>query len=172
MGVLNDIREQIQEIARQDSEAATPWHLGEVKAVASDGETCDVEIDGTTWTDVRLTAVVDGSCDVKLFPKVGSMVMVADLSNGPMNDLAVVLFSQFEKVEIGEAKHTTANADTLRQELEKLTRRVDTIYDAIQNATPTPQDGGAGLKSTMVATLATATDKESWDDIEDDKIKH
>lgn len=172
MGVLNDIREVIREIAAQESEQRTPFHVGTVKSVSDDGETCSVEFDGAEWTDVRLTAVTDGSCDVKMYPKVNSYVIVADLSNGSLTDLVVVTYSQFDRIELGEAKHTSANADTLKDELTKLTKRVDILYDAIRNGVPTAQDGGAALQKTMVAILETATDKESWNDIEDKNIMH
>lgn len=172
MEKYSEIRETIKAIAHQDSEQRSVFHVGTVKEVSSDGETCSVDVGGTVWTDVRLTSVADGECDFKVFPKLGSHVIVTDLSNGGMSDLAVVMYSKFERIELGEAEHTSANADILKTELDKLTRRVDTIIDAIKNATPTPQDGGAGLKTTMVAVLSGITEKEDFSGIEDDKIKH
>ena len=172
MGNFSEIRKSISDIAHQDDGQRSSYHVAEVKSVSEDGETCAVDVRGTVWTDVRLTAVADGECDFKVFPKIGSHVIVTDLSNGGMSDLAVVMYSKFERIELGEAKHTSANADILKTELDKLTRRVDTIIDAIKNATPTPQDGGAGLKSTMVAVLSGITEKEDFSGIEDGKIKH
>ncbi|MEE3485094.1 MAG: hypothetical protein VZQ98_12325 [Bacteroidales bacterium] len=172
MSVESKIKDTIRDIARQGRGADTCFHTAVVRSVAENGETCSVEAYGTTWTDVRLTAVADGGCDVKVFPKVGSPVLVADLSNGSMSDLAVIMYSRFDRIELGTAEHTAANADVLRRELDKLTRRVDTIIRAIENAVPTPQDGGAGLKSTMVAVLQTITGKEDFSGIEDSKIKH
>lgn len=172
MSILSEIRDTIEEMAHQNGEARSAFHVGTVRKVADDGETCEVDVMGDTWTGVRLTAVASGGCDVKVFPAVGSHVLVADLSNGSMSDLAVLMLSKFEKVEMGEAKHTSVNGDVLRKELEKLTKRVDIIYQAIQTAKPTPQDGGAALQAAMVATLATATDKESFSQIEDKNIMH
>lgn len=172
MGVLEDIRSTILSISLQGADQRTPYHIGKVKSVSDNGETCSVMCGDTEWTDVRLTAVADGKCDAKLYPKVGSFVMVVDLSNGSMLDLAVVMYSQFDRIELGEAAHTSANADILKDELTKLTKRVDTIYDAIRNGSTTAYDGGAAFKASMVATLATATDKENWGEIEDKNIKH
>lgn len=172
MSVLEDIRSTIIDISQQGSDQRTPYHIGKVKSVSDDGETCAVICGETEWTDVRITAVSDGECDVKMYPKVGSFVMLVDLSNGSMSDLAVAMYSKFDKIELGEAKHTAANADVLKKELLKLTKRVDAIFDAIRNGTTTAQDGGAAYKSSMTAILGTATDKEDWSGIENSNIKH
>lgn len=171
MSVESQIRTVIQDIARQGGSASAPFFVAEVASVDASGEVCSVRAFGAEWTDVRLTAV-SGSSDLKVFPSVGSSVMVADLSGGGMSDLAVVMFSAFERIELHKAEHTAANADILRRELGKLTRRVDTIIRAISDAVPTPQDGGAGLQTTMKAVLATITQKEDFGEIEDATIKH
>lgn len=172
MSVLDDIRRTILDISNQEHAQRSSYHVAVVRSVSDSGETCDVIIEGAEFTDVRMTAVADGDCDMKVYPKVGSKVLVVDLSNGGMSDLAVTMYSQFEKLELGTAEHTIVNGDILKTELDKLSDRVDTIIRAIRNATPTPQDGGAGLKSTMVATLSTITQKEDFSKIQDDKIKH
>ena len=67
---------------------------------------------------------------------------------------------------------TMANATDLKKQLEKMSKRIDGIIDAIKNAVATPQDGGTGLQKTMVAALATIVDKENFGQMIDDKIKH
>lgn len=67
---------------------------------------------------------------------------------------------------------TMANATDLKEQLEKMSKRIDGIIDAIKNAVAIPQDGGAGLQKTMVAALAALVDKEDFGQIIDDKIKH
>lgn len=171
MSLLNDIRKTIQEIAAQDAEQRTNFFTAKVTEVEQSGEVCSIEYTGTIWSGVRLTAVT-GNTNVRVRPEVGSYVMVVDLSNGGMTDLAVVMYSRFELIEMGEASHTMANADILHRELDKLTARVDTIIRAINTAVPTPQDGGAGLQTTMKAVLSTITQKENWEEIEDETIKH
>ena len=67
---------------------------------------------------------------------------------------------------------TMANATDLKKQLEKMSKRIDGIIDAIKNAVAIPQDGGTGLQKTMVAALATIVDKENFGQMINDKIKH
>lgn len=67
---------------------------------------------------------------------------------------------------------TMANATDLKKQLEKMSKRIDGIMDAIKNAVAIPQDGGTGLQKTMVAALAMIVDKENFGQMIDDKIKH
>ena len=67
---------------------------------------------------------------------------------------------------------TMANATDLKKQLEKMSKRIDGIIDAIKSAKPAPQDGGATLQTGMVAALATIVDKENFGQMIDDKIKH
>ena len=67
---------------------------------------------------------------------------------------------------------TMANATDLKKQLEKMSKRIDGIMDAIKNAVAIPQDGGTGLQKTMVAALAKIVDKENFGQMIDDKIKH
>lgn len=67
---------------------------------------------------------------------------------------------------------TMANATDLKKQLEKMSKRIDGIMDAIKNAVAIPQDGGTGLQKTMVAALAMIVDKENFSQMIDDKIKH
>lgn len=66
---------------------------------------------------------------------------------------------------------TTANATNLRQELTKMSRRIDTIIQAISSSPVAPMDGGATYKAAMAAAVS-APPKEDFSKIIDDKIKH
>lgn len=66
---------------------------------------------------------------------------------------------------------TTANATNLQQELNKLSKRVDTIIQAISSSPVAPMDGGATYKAAMAAAV-TVPPKEDFSKIIDDKIKH
>ncbi len=171
MSTLSDIKEAIQGIANQDRGQRTNWHVGTVTRVDASGDTCSVRCEGAVWTGCRLCAVADSANDFHIVPRVGSMVVVADMSNGGMADLAVVLFSQVERMTFQDGKHTTANADVLKAELDKLTARVDALYDTFNSWTPVAQDGGSALKTQASAHLS-GKPKEDWGDIQNDKIKH
>lgn len=71
----------------------------EVKSV--DGDTCTIKIGTLELTDVRLRAVVNKKSDkIVVTPQKGSKVLVADLSGGDYRDLAVLSYSEPEKVEL------------------------------------------------------------------------
>jgi len=57
-------------------------------------------------------------------------------------------------------------------QLNKLTARVDGIIDAIDNGVPVAGDGGVALQNTIKVALAGLVDKESFDNIENTKVKH
>ena len=63
-------------------------------------------------------------------------------------------------------------ASELKNQLAKLTARVDAVYDALQNSTVTAMDGGAAYKAAIAATLAAVVQKEDFSKIESDKVKH
>ena len=59
----------------------------------------------------------------------------------------------------------------LKAELDKLTARVDALYDTFNSWTPVAQDGGSALKTQASAHLS-GKPKEDWGGIQNDKIKH
>lgn len=171
MSVEGDIRNVIGKISEEFGKGC-PMFLASVVSVSGNGETCSVLAEGATWEDVRLTAVSDGRTNLHIKPAVGSYVICADLSRGGMSDLAVVMVSRIDLIEVGTAEHTAVKGDVLHSELDKLTHRVDTIIQAIKAATPTSGDGGAALKAAIVAALEAIPAKEDFSKIENDKIKH
>ena len=66
---------------------------------------------------------------------------------------------------------TTANATNLKQELTKMSARIDGIIQAITASAVAPMDGGATYKANM-ATVVSALTKENFSKMIDDKIKH
>lgn len=137
-------------------------------------QTCEVKVGEMTLTDVRLCSVVDNNDNNLLIePKVPSQVLVADMSKGEMRDLVVVKVSQTENIVINGGKlGGLIKIEELKRNLDKMTKRIDGIINAIKNATPVAQDGGASLKTTMVTILNSLTEKEDFSDIEDKKVKH
>lgn len=66
---------------------------------------------------------------------------------------------------------TTANATNLKQELTKMSARIDAIINAIKSGVPSPMDGGAAYKASMIP-IVSAPPKEDFSKMIDDKIKH
>ena len=66
---------------------------------------------------------------------------------------------------------TTANATNLKQELTKMSARIDGIINAITTSLVSANDGGATYKSNMTTALE-PLQKEDFSQMIDDKIKH
>lgn len=60
----------------------------------------------------------------------------------------------------------------LAKQLDKMTRRIDGIMDALKNSPTGSQDGGAAYKSGIVGMLSSITDKEDFSEIESEKTMH
>lgn len=87
----------------------------------------------------------------------------------------LVMADEVELIEFNGGKNGgLAVVPELKTQLEKLSKRVDGLIDAINSPTvvATPQDGGTALLGLLRAELAKITDKESFDKIEDTTIKH
>lgn len=167
MGYNQQFRESIKNTAIGDERIYTTY--AKVKAV--DGAFCSViPFDGVEIIeDVELQSVTSTN-GLLLIPVIDSVVLVSWLSK---NKPFVTMYSELETVSLrGEDFGGLIKIEELKKELDIVTDRLDTLYDAINNATPVPQDGGAGLQATMKVTLATQIDKEDYSNIENEKVKH
>lgn len=68
-------------------------------------------------------------------------------------------------------RETTANATELRQELEKMSARIDGIIQAIRTSAVGSADGGTLYKTNMSA-MVSALDREDFSGMIDERIKH
>ena len=155
--------------------------VGKVKSV--EGESCTVEIDGLEIDEVRLTAVNDGGeGKLTVTPKTGSMVLLADLSGGAMRDVAVVGYSQVDKIE-GEVEKIELNGgenggmvkiESLKNNLDALKRYVEAMKSAIANGFTSVGASTAANGATGRAAFegAMAAQSISFEDMEDTKITH
>lgn len=163
MDPLSEIREKIKRIANGNGS----FTCFTAKVTSVDGETCDVELEGMKLTDVRLRAVMNGE-DSKILvtPKIGSHVLVVDLS-GNLSQLAVVGYSEVEKIEIDATDKIIFNGGNNKGliQIEKLTQKLNELVIAI-NAHTHPVSGNA--TGTMVNTLSTFRSS----DYEDTNITH
>ena len=145
-----------------------------------DGDTCSVELDGLTLTDVRLRAVVNGeNSKILVTPETGSYVLVADLS-GDFSQLAVVGYSEVEKIEV-DADNIVFNGGDNNGlvKIKELTDRLNELVDAFNQHTHTGEFegtiGGAaatGSISTIPTTQQHPHFNYETDKYEDDKITH
>ena len=178
MGKTQDIKEAIRTIVGKGN-GGSLFLVGEVKSV--DGESCTVDVAGLEIDEVRLTAVNDGA-DGKLLitPKEGSMVLLADMSGGTLRDLAVVGFTNVEKIEATIKQITLNGGDNgglvnikdLTKKLNNLEKDINKLKQAFTTWVPVPQDGGASLKGGVESWAAQQLVQTQVSDIEDDKITH
>ncbi|MCQ2351261.1 MAG: hypothetical protein MJ003_04730 [Paludibacteraceae bacterium] len=160
------------------------------KVVSCSGYTCTVQIDTIQLKDVRLRAVINNNEDkVLLTPKTGSYVLVYDMSDGKMRDLVVMSCSEVEKIEI-KTENTTVDIDKngvsinggnlgglvkiseLTNKLNAIENDINSLKNAMQGWTPSPNDGGAALKGAVATWFANSLTVTQQNDIEDDKVKH
>ena len=178
MSRLQDIKEAIRSICGKETGNGL-FLIGKVKSV--DGETCTVDVAGIELDEVRLTAVNDGA-DGKLLltPKTDSMVLLADMSGGDLRDLAVVGFTNVEKIEAtcdsielnGGDNGGLVNVKDLTDKLNNLEKDINKLKQVFTLWTPVPQDGGSALKTGIGSWAAQQLVQTQVSDIEDDKITH
>lgn len=90
-----EIREELLKLLNRRS-----WFLV-AKVTKVSGETCTIDANGLEIEGVRLKAVEDGDENSLLVtPKVGSMVLVADISGGELRELVVIAYSGVETIQI------------------------------------------------------------------------
>jgi len=161
----------------------------EVKDVDETSRSMTVIIDGYDNFFCRLQAITDLKEGIYVVPKKGSQVLVGRINNDEFRYL--VYAAEIDKIVFKIGKSTgeikdglmtfndgnnggLTNTPELKDQLAKLTKRVDDIIAAIQSPTviATPQDGGKSLWSLFNVQIAQIQDKEDFSKIEDKKIKH
>ncbi len=151
----------------------------------NDNDTVDVTYNDLEIKDVRLRAVINSNENkIVVYPEKGSYVMITRINRSAqffVESVAevdkVVLSIGKQKLQVtrdgfvyNKGKHTTANADVLKTELNKLTKRVDDLLKALVNAAP---DSAAGtFKASLLPQISAIVNKENWGGIENEEIKH
>lgn len=124
----------------------------------------EIEIDG-----IRLVADDVQKCVIPV-PTIDSIVIVSflDDSNG-----FVSLLGEIESIGLrGDEFNGLIKIDELVKQLNIVTDRIDTIYNAINQGVTAAQDGGAALLGSLKASIATQTEKEDYSDIENKNVTH
>lgn len=181
-----DIKTAIQNLAKSSDEIYCK--ICKIDAVDDSARTIDcTPIDGSAQIlGVNLQANQDAKTGIVYLPKKDTHVVVAFIDKA---HAVALLFDEIESIHINvgdtsieidneqnitfnEGTHTAVCGDILKQELDKMSARIDGIIDALNNGVPVPQDGGAGLQTSIKGFLAAIVQKENFGQIENDKIKH
>ncbi len=178
MDDLSKIRRSIKSIASTGSGYGI--YLAEVLEVS--GQTCSVRIDGITLSDVKLRAIINTKHQSQLLitPKVGSLILVADLSGGKFTDMVVFAFSEIEKVELtapkivlnGGKNEGTVKVQPLVDRLNALENDINSLKRIFTTWTPAPNDGGATLKTNIANWSASSLSITSKNNIENPDVLH
>ena len=163
MDPLNEIKKSIMVMSSGNGRAG----LYTAKVLSTDGETCCVDIDGLTASDVRLRAVVNGEeSGILVTPKTGSHVTVADLS-GDLTRLVVIGFSEVEKVEINASAEIVINGGGCGGlvKIENLVNELNRLVQTFNSHTHAVPNGTSSVPSTPASSFSTST-------LENTKIKH
>lgn len=181
-----DIKTAIQHLAKSTDEIYC--RICKIDAVDDSARTIDcTPIDGSAQIlGVNLQANQDATTGLVCLPKKDSYAVVAFLDKA---HAVALLFDEIESIHINvgdtsieidneknitlnEGSHTAVFGDTLKQELDKMSARIDGIINALKNSPTAVQDGGATYKAAIAGALSAITQKENFSQIENDKIKH
>ena len=144
-----DIRDAIRKICEIDNQGLMFFNA---EVISIDGETCTIQRNDLEFTDVRLGAVVDGNAkNILITPKIGSMVLIADLSEGLMRDLAVIGWSEVDTI--------TINGGYLGGlvNVQALTTKLNALVQAFNTHTHTVATTGTAAAQTGTAAATTGT---------------
>lgn len=179
MDVYQDIKQKLCQLTGADIDRGL--FTAEVTKVS--GDTCSVRYGTLEFEDVRLRVIAEDSNNSRMLltPKVGSCVLVADLSGGDKRDFAVVMLSEVQKVEMtaeevklnGGSNGGLVKIEKLTEKLNGLIDEVNALVDTFNNhthnvATPDTINGTAAA-TTSPAQRVSDFNKDYY---EDTTIKH
>lgn len=154
---------------------------GEVKSV--EGSTCTVDVNGIALKGCRLRALIDERDHVLLCPRIGSQVLLLDLSNGQKRHLLVLRCSEVERVQmqIGSTKLQIDNAGVVINggelggmvKINQLTQKLNALVNTYNAHTHTvATTGTAAAQSGTAAVTASTAQPFNASDYENTKVKH
>ncbi len=164
MSKETDVRDAIRKIAGTDNRNDI-FFTAEIVSVS--GETCTVKHDGLELTDVQLNASVNGNVkNLLIKPKVGSMVLVADMGDGKQ-DLIVIGWSEVETITINNGENGgLVIVGKMNDWMQKVYNDLQTLKGLLQ----TSLVAGNGAPLAIAFTPSTTTPSVS--NFENPKIKH
>lgn len=168
---MDQVRREIKRMI--ESMMVVPAMFATVESVDRDKLLIDVKPldDSPTIFDVRLGISIPGQpkAGLVMIPKVGSQVIIGQM----MTDQWYLLqASDIEELMLnGNSLGGLVDWPSAKQQLDKLSARVDLLYNAIKTGVPIPQDGGVGYQNTMKMILE-AEQKEDFSELENEVVKH
>lgn len=160
-----EIREAIRKICGRD-DGGFLFFNATVKSVETDS--CTITYDDIDIPDVRLNASINGNANnILIKPKTGSTVLIADLSEGLLRDLAVIGWSEVDSI--------TINGGQLGGlvKIQELTNKLNSLVTTFNSHThPVATTGTATSQTGTAAATAAQASQFSKGDYEDTKIKH
>lgn len=180
---MSEMREAIERFVKPL--IPTQVVLGTIISVDETARTCKVAIDGRPdRLSVRMRSVIDQSeTGILIKPTVDSYVLVGLIDNMP-NQSFIISYSEVDEIKWmvpqlqlnGDALGGIVDWPSAVEQLEKLSARVDTIYDAFDNAVvspPSPPDSGASLLASIKGLLNPGkVDIEDWSNLENTNVTH
>lgn len=160
-----DIRTAIQHLSGTKT---IPIIIGTI--IRADNNTVDIQpLDDTAAPLLDIDLHIGDVGAIAYRPDVGATVLVA--LDTPTTGF-VLLSSQCPIIINGGQNGSMVKTPELVTQLQKMSRRIDGIINAINSGIPIAQDGGTNLQTTIKASLATITDKEDFNNIADDNVTH
>lgn len=175
---MSDKHRQLKESLRQYlglNKRSDSMFFAKVESVQE--STCSVEFAGMEITGVSLCATIDNNVNNLIIrPKIGSDVLIADLSGGDLRVLVVIQYTEIDNISINGGKLGGLI------KIEELVKRITQIEDKLKNHQhayiPYPGGSPGGPVATTSARQAIPPDltlefeNTKREDIEDTKILH
>lgn len=171
MSQQSEIKSLIRSIANP---GASGTSIFEAQVISASETSCTINYQGIHHSDVRLVAGMSGStATIIAKPATGSTVLVADLSAGKFRDMVVILTETTDSIVInGGQNGGLINIQDLTDRLNTIERDLNTIKRVFNTWTPSPQDGGAALKTAAAQWSSDTITETTTADIEDQKVLH
>ena len=171
MKYSKEIRDAIRAICGKDK-GGFLFFNAVVKSVEDDS--CTVTYSDIDIPDVRLNAAINGNANNLLIkPKVGSTVLIADLSEGDLRDLAVIGWSEVDSIIVnGGTNEGLVKVKELTDKINTLENSLNSLKSVFSAWVPTPGDGGLVLKTAVITWAGSQLSVTNKADIQNEKIKH
>lgn len=145
-----------------------PYNIFFAKVRSVQDYTCGIEVSDIEITGVSLCATINESKNNLIIkPKIGSDVLVADLSGGEFRTLVVIQYTEVESISLNGGKLGGLI------NIEELTDKINKLIDAFNNHTHLVNTTGTAASQSGMAEVITAPFSSlNKADYEDTKILH